>query len=173
MHSAGSTIYDLLIADHALVMSALDGIEKITDPDRCKDVFSFVRTELIMHSKAEEEVFYRPLREAIKNGAIEADNDLIKTSFDDHDEIEHLLMDIQLSSAHDNDWIEKIRELRSVIKHHVIKEETDLFHLAKTVFSTEEAEDIAIRMMEKKANLSIENPHALFRAKAKEVRRRA
>lgn len=162
MHSAGSTIYDLLRTDHEIVMSALDSLEKITDPERRKDVFSFIRTELVMHSKAEEEVFYRPLREATSNGL------LIGSSFDDHHEIEHLLMDLQMSSAATEEWMDKVRQLRGVILHHVMKEETDLFRLAQTTFTTEEAEDIAIRMMEEKGKLGMENPFVVAARKMKE-----
>jgi hemerythrin superfamily protein len=164
MYSAGSTIYDLLKADHAMVMSALDSLEKITDAVRRKDVFSFIRTELVMHSKAEEEVFYQPLREVANHDML-----LVESSFDDHHDIEHLLMEIQMTSALNESWIEKVRELRGIILHHVTKEETDMFNLAQEYFSVEEEEDMAIRMMEEKGKLGMENPFTVAARKMKDL----
>ncbi len=156
-------IYDLLIQDHRMVMHILDAIEQVSDPERRKDLFSFMRTELVMHSKAEEEVLYQPLRE------LTTDRTLMEGALDDHHEIEQLLMSLQITSAEDADFMKKIRQLRSVLKHHVAKEESDIFHLAQQHYSLEEAQDMGARMMEEKGKFGMENPLAVLTHKFKEM----
>jgi hemerythrin superfamily protein len=156
----------MLKADHRLVLKTLDAIERVSDPDRRRDLFSYLRMELIVHSKAEEEAVYRPLRERIRNDSI------IKDSVEDHHEIEHLLMDIQFTSSHDALWMEKIRELGDIVEEHVRREETELFDLVEANFSAQEAEDIAIHMMEEKGKLSMENPFTVMARKVKEALKR-
>jgi hemerythrin superfamily protein len=157
------TIYDMLKNDHRTVLAAIDAIEKTTDPNRRKDLFSFIRTELTMHSKAEEEVLYRPLRERTQNDM------LLETSFEDHHAVEELLGDIQATDADDREWLDKVRQLRSLLETHIQKEEGPLFELAKSQFGDEEAERISMRMMEEKGKLGMENPVAVLTRKVKEL----
>jgi hemerythrin superfamily protein len=156
-------IYDLLMQDHRLVMKIMDAIEQVTDPARRKDLFSFMRTELVMHSKAEEEVLYRSLRE------LTLDETLVESSFDDHHDIERLLMTLQMGSAATPEWMDHLRELRSIIKQHVEKEESDLFHLAQQHYSMQEATYMGIRLMEEKGKLGMENPLTVMSRKFKEM----
>jgi hemerythrin superfamily protein len=158
-----TSIYDILKADHRIVINVLNAIEKIYDPERRKDLFSFMRTELVMHSKAEEEVLYKPLRQKTNEEV------LLETSFEEHHEIEHLLIDIQTSSARSDDWLDKVRQLRSVIERHVAREESELFRLAQIQFSTEDAENIGVRMMEEKGKLGMENPITVMGRKIQEM----
>lgn len=166
MQSAGSTIYDILSADHAMVASAMDAIEHISDPTQRKNVFSFIRTELVMHSAAEEEAFYRPLRKAVRN---QREKEMIEHAFDDHHDIESLLLELQTSSAAKSSWMDKIRELQSIFRHHVREEESHIFRIAQDIFSTKEAKDIAIHMLEEKGRLGMENPFAVAMHKVREL----
>lgn len=156
-------IYTILKNDHQRIFQAIDAMEQLTDSDRKKDLFSFIRTEIVMHSKAEEEVFYRPLRGKA------ASKSLIEHSFDEHHEVEHLLFEIQTTSADDSKWMEKIRQLRAVLTHHIQKEETEIFQLAQAQFSAEQAENIGTRMLEEKGKLGMENPLTMISRKIKET----
>jgi hemerythrin superfamily protein len=162
-------IYNLLQNDHRLVLDAFDAIEKVNNPDRCEDIFDFMRTELLIHSKAEEITFYRPLCARVKT----RDKELIDGSYDDHERVENLMSDIKSTSARSNKWMDMVLELRSALEDHIDKEETQVFSLARQVFSNDEAEDIAFRMMEEKGRLSMENPMALVSLKFKEMGRRS
>lgn len=154
-------VYDILKADHRLVINIIDTIGKVTDPDRRKSLITLVHTELAMHSKAEEEVLYRTLRDRLK------DNDLIHNSFEDHDEIDRVLAKLQFSSAKDEEWMETLRHLRAALQRHIVKEETDLFNLAQHQFSVQEAEELGTRMLEEKGKLGMPNP---FMAAARKFR---
>jgi hemerythrin-like domain-containing protein len=158
-------IYNLLQNDHQVVLDAIDAIEKVNNPDRREDLFDFMRTELLIHSKAEEEVFYRPLCARVNK----EDKELIDGSYDDHERVENLLSDIKGTSTRSDRWLDMVLDLREALEDHIDKEEGELFSIAREVFSTDEAEDIAIRMMERKGWLAMENPIALFSLKFKEM----
>lgn len=156
-------IYDILKTDHRLVIDIIDTIGKVTDPDRRKSLITLVHTELAMHSKAEEEVFYRTLRDRLE------DNEIIHNSFDDHDEIDRVVAKLQFSSAKDEEWTENLRHLRAMLQRHIVKEETDLFNLAQHLFSMQEAEELGTRMLEEKGKLGMPNPFMVAARKFKEI----
>lgn len=116
-----------------------------------------------MHSKAEEEVLYRPLRRRIN------DKRLIEISFDDHDEIDKLIMKLQMSSAHSDKWMENVRRLRKVLIKHIELEEGELFEHAQEAFSDMEAEDMAIHLLEEKSKFAMPNPVMVAARKVKEL----
>lgn len=157
-------IYDILKTDHRQVMDIIDTIGKVTDPDRRKSLITLVHTELAMHSKAEEEVLYRALRDRL-----EEDDDIIHQSFEDHDEIDRVLAKLQFSSARDEEWMENLRHLRAMLQRHIVKEETDVFNLAQHQFSNREAEELGTRMLEEKGKLGMPNPFMVAARKFKEI----
>lgn len=156
-------IYDVLKLDHFMVLSIIDTIEMVGDPDRRKDIFSLMRTELVMHSKSEEEVLYEPLRKRTGNGW------LVESSEDEHHEIEEYLMKLQTGSADEEDWLENLRGLRAVLQRHIHKEETDVFHEAMKFFNTQEATDMTALFLEGKGKLGMENPLTVAAKKIKEL----
>jgi hemerythrin superfamily protein len=155
-------IYDILRADHKNVLNIMDAFEKAGDDER-KGILTLVHTELAMHSKAEEEVFYRPLKKRLAN------DEIIDNSFDDHDEIDKLLGKLQFSSAKKEEWMEKIRKLRMVLEHHIKVEESQLFPLAQEKFSEPEAKQIGLRMLAEKGKLAMPNPVTVAARKVKEL----
>lgn len=156
-------IYDILKADHKQVIDIIDTIGKVTDPGRRKSLITLVHTELAMHSKAEEEVLYRTLSDRLE------DDEIIEHSFEDHDEIDHLLAKLQFGSAKDEEWTDNLRHLRAVLQRHITKEETDVFNLAQHLFSNQEAEELGTRMLEEKGKLGMPNPFMVAARKFKEI----
>lgn len=158
-------IYDVLRMDHKMVIDAFEAIEALDNPDRRKDVFRFIRTELTMHARAEEEVFYRPLRERVHG------NFLLESAFNDHALVDSLLLELQILSAASPNWLDTARALRAALQRHIMKEEYDIFRIAEQHFTTLEAFEMGCRMLEEKGKLGMENPiHALgkkLKAKAK------
>jgi hemerythrin superfamily protein len=155
-------IYDILKTDHRNVLNMMDAVEKADEDDR-KSILTLVHTELAMHSKAEEEVFYRPLKKKLSNHVI------IDHSFDDHDEIDKLLGTLQLSSARKEEWMENIRKLRMVLERHIKTEESQVFLLAQEQFSSQEAQQIGLHMLAEKGKLGIPNPVTVAARKVKEL----
>lgn len=156
-------IYDILKMDHRQVIDIIDTIGMTMDKDRRKHIITLVHTELAMHSKAEEEVFYRSLRDRLKDG------DIIDHSFEDHDEIDRLLARLQFTSADDEEWMEHLGELRALLQRHIMKEETDVFTLAQERFTTEEATEMGVRLLEEKGKLGMPNPLMVAARKVKSM----
>ena len=149
-------IYDVLKMDHRMVLSVIDTIEMIPDGSRRKDMLSFVRLELNMHANSEEEAFYNPLRERLAESTFAGQ--MMETAEDEHHHVEKMLMKLQMGGGESEDWLSDLRELRAMLQRHILKEESDVFHLAQEVFTTMEAADMAARFIEGKGRLGMENP---------------
>ena len=156
-------IYDILMKDHRTVMDIIQSIIKTPDAKKRKHMFSLVHTELAMHARAEEEVFYNPLRERLR------ETNLIEESYDDHDEIDKLLAQLQASDAADAEWMAKLLKLQTVLRNHIATEEDDLFERARKLFSEEEAEEIGVDMLSEKGKLGMPNPFTVAVKKVKEL----
>lgn len=165
-NSAGRAmnIYEVIRHDHRRLLDVLASIVATpeTDMELRKRLFSYFRTELVMHSKAEEDVFYSALKRSDLGRA------LVEESMNDHHALERLVMDVQTSSLRLDDWIGKLRTLYQVIETHIEKEESEVFTLAKQLFSAQDAEDLADRMLADKSHYVIENPVAIVSKKIRE-----
>lgn len=156
------SIYDILRTDHRMVLQALNAIEQINDENRRKDLFAFVRTQLMAHSRAEEDVFYTPLKQRL------GDTPLMQSSYGEHQRLDELLVKLNHGSA-DADWMNNLRELRMVLLRHVQREETEAFPAGQKVFSDSEAQEIGIRLLEEKGKVDMPNPVAAIGKKLKQA----
>lgn len=156
-------IYEILKVDHRIVLNIIDTIEQSSDAHRRKHLITLAHTELVMHSKAEEEVFYRPLREQT------GDDALLGHSFEEHDRIDLLLGKLQAGAADSAEWMRDLRELREVLEAHIALEEKDVFSLAQQTFSDADAMEIGARMLEEKSRFAMPNPVNVALRKAKEL----
>lgn len=160
----GMNVYEVIRHDHRRLLDILNSIVATPEANReqRKRLFSYFRTELVVHSKAEEEVFYGALRRSDLGRA------LVEESMDDHRTLERLMMDVQTTSSRDDEWIGKLRTLHQVIETHMEKEESEVFTLAKQLFSAQDADDLADQMLAEKSHYAIENPVAVVSKKLRE-----
>jgi hemerythrin-like domain-containing protein len=149
-------IYEVLKMDHRMVMSIIDTIEMIPDGSRRKAMLSLMRVELNMHANSEEEHFYNPLRARLNESSTAGQ--MLETAEDEHHQVEKMLMKLQMGGGESEDWLDYLRALRAMLQRHILKEESDVFHLAQEVFGTLEAADMAARFLEGKGRLAMENP---------------
>lgn len=158
-------IYQLIADDHRRLQDILESIEA-TPPhehERRINLFSHFRTEIVMHSRTEEEVLYKPVRE------LAHDEMLIDISMEEHHDIERRVLDIQADSADSEEWIAKVLDLRAVLERHVQKEEQEVFRVAQTLFSNRQAELLADRMLEEKGKLGTEDPFVVIGRRIREM----
>src|SRR4051812_38197681 len=107
----------LLKADHRKVVKLFQQFETAQDDGQKQDLVKQICTELIIHSKLEEELFYRACRE--KN----VESDLLDEAQVEHDGAKVLISDL-LSGEPGEDYYEaKVKTLSEYIKHHVAEEE--------------------------------------------------
>lgn len=107
----------LLKADHRKVEALFEQFEKARDSDRKEKLVKQICTELSIHAKIEEEIFYPACA-----GQIE-DEDLLDESYVEHDGAKVLISELLNSNSGNEFYEAKVTVLSEMIKHHVKEEE--------------------------------------------------
>lgn len=128
------TIFEALRNDHLKVTRLVNELIMLEEGDEIrKDLIEQIRDELIPHARAEESVFYNPLR------SIEQAKDLVRHGYKEHMEAESLLRLLQVKDKVDMDWKSTAQKLRQALAHHIQEEEGEIFTVAKKYITNEEA----------------------------------
>lgn len=119
----GADILELLRRDHHRVDHLLDQIEatETSDERRRAQLFAQVTAEIEVHSDAEDQVVYACFE------AREGAEDLVEDMRQQHEHIEQMVEELDQTEVTADDWIDKLRELRQLVRHHVDEEEGVLF----------------------------------------------
>jgi len=133
-------IYEVLKRDHDILKNHLEKLLALDEEDdNGREVLvKQVRDILIPHVRAEESVFYNSLR------AFDLAKDKAMHSYREHMEAETLLRMLQIRDTFDTEWKEAARKLKSSIESHIAEEETEMFTLARGLFTDQEAEMMAV-----------------------------
>ncbi len=128
-------IYETLIRDHERIKKAIDTLLLLADDatDDRIEALHRIRDSLIPHERSEEAVFYNSLK------AVRPDHPLLGQSFDEHRDIEALLHSLLQTDPFDSDWRRRALALKREFAAHREQEETELFDLAKSCLTEEEA----------------------------------
>lgn len=127
-----TSILDLLKRDHEKVTRLLTEIEAVDSDEQRDQLFAQLVGEIEVHAQAEEDVFYATL---------DADDKLEATLDDarqEHDEVDQLLEEMDEIGSAGVEWLDKLRELRQRIQHHVDQEEGAIFERAREVLGAEQ-----------------------------------
>jgi len=136
--------------DHNEVDALLDSIAECEDGDERGRLFQEMKTKLLAHSHAEQEVLYNKL---------EASPDEESRSFAHEGKNEHQLVEQQLtkmSSGYDrmsDQWSAELKVLHELVEHHVNEEETTGFSCARDDFETDELERMGQQFQSRKQQL--------------------
>ena len=131
--SAVADIFELLRRDHRNVRALLDEIEGAEDDRQREGLFAQLVNEVEAHSQAEDDVLYTTL---------EVTGDLadrIDEARQEHDQVESMLEELDGLPVSGDDWLEKVREIRLLLEHHVAEEEKQIFPLARGAIDGDEA----------------------------------
>jgi hemerythrin superfamily protein len=131
--TAVADIFELLRRDHRNVRALLDEIEGAGDDHERRGLFAQLVHEVEAHSQAEDDVFYTSL-EAAGDFA-----DPIDEARQEHDQVESMLEELDGLPVSGDDWLEKVREIRLLLEHHVAEEEQQIFRLARGAIDDDEA----------------------------------
>jgi len=134
--------FTLLKADHDKVAGIFEKLEPTTERGvkTREELFTRLFTELDVHARIEEEIFYPALREADQT------HDLILEAFEEHAVVKQLLGELDELAKDDETWGAKLKVLQENVEHHVDEEENELFPKARKVLSTEEANALGERL---------------------------
>jgi hemerythrin superfamily protein len=138
---ASKGIFELLKQDHREVEDLMRRIENAEDEQTCMALFAELKTALLAHSQAEDEVLYSRLDED------EVTEALIGEARDEHQGVEDLLEELG-EIEDDDDWMERFQDLKQSVQHHVSEEEGELFAAARKVLGDDEIEELGTEFAE-------------------------
>ncbi len=140
-------IYALLRKDHAYLQELMLLLGKAKTDMQQRRVVAQLRMEFIIHSHAEEEVFYSALEHRD-----ETFSDHIIRSKEEHGRIQAMFKPL-LQADTEATRQSLIEELNEMLEKHLDSEEMQVFSVAESNFSEEEAETLASQMKAKKKQL--------------------
>lgn len=127
-------IYEALKKDHVEVLDLIDELISLKEDDDYREILiKQISDALIPHSRAEESVFYNTLR------AVNAPKKEVFHGYKEHLEAEALLKTLQGKEKLNMEWKSVAMKLRDALSHHINEEETEIFSIAKEVFTDDEA----------------------------------
>ncbi|MFN7038227.1 MAG: hemerythrin domain-containing protein [Alphaproteobacteria bacterium] len=145
-------ILEYLKNDHDKVRNLLTRL--VSEPIN-KDLFIEFQEELMLHNKVEEQIFYKELQERAGNLDIIAD-----ASKKEHSLVEDIINYINTNKFEPQECKVLIPILKATIEAHILKEEENIFSLAKNIISEEERNMLGKKFAEEKErNVGNVKPH--------------
>jgi iron-sulfur cluster repair protein YtfE (RIC family) len=143
--------FNLLKADHEKVADILETIDGTTERaiKGRDELFARLKSELELHTRIEEEIFYPALEEA------EETRDIILEAYEEHRLVKQLLEELESAPKDDEQWTAKFTVLKENIEHHVEEEEGEIFKKARRVLSEEEIEALGERLQAAKQEKAV------------------
>ncbi|HLN99922.1 MAG TPA: hemerythrin domain-containing protein [Pyrinomonadaceae bacterium] len=139
-------VFALLKADHKKVAGIMEKLDSTTERGvkTREELFTQLKTELDVHARIEETIFYPALEEADET------RDITLEAFEEHRLVKQLLGELESMNKDQEEWTAKFTVLKENVEHHVEEEEGDMFPKARKVLSDKQAEALGTRMEEAK-----------------------
>ncbi len=132
----------LLKEDHRLFRKLLEEGDETTE--RAKktrmELLDRLVTELKVHEKIEEEIFYPALREYDKT------KEIVLEGYEEHHVADLIAAELKKTDVSDERWAAKWSVLKENLEHHIEEEEEDMFKKARTLLDKSELVALGERM---------------------------
>jgi len=130
----GKDIFSLMKADHDKVEALFQKLEKTDEhATYTRDKFyEELRTELAIHTEAEEMTLYPTLK------LVEQTQDIGFEAVEEHAIIHYLINKIDGTPYDSLEWMAQLKALREVVRHHVKEEESVMFRKMRKAFTEDE-----------------------------------
>ena len=134
--NSNDTVFDLLKRDHREIQRLCELILKRNKKPLPEKKISFheLKELVTAHAKAEEAVFYEPLRTACRIKGDDKGLDQVLEGFEEHHVAELLLNEISMIDVSDERFFPKMKFLSETLDHHIQLEESTIFKVAKKDF---------------------------------------
>ena len=134
--------FTLLKADHKKVAGILEKIDETTERavKTREELFTQLKTELDIHTRIEETIFYPALKDADET------RDITLEAVEEHKVVKTLLGELESLGKDKEEWTAKFTVLKENIEHHVEEEEGEMFPKARKVLGEDGAETLGTRM---------------------------
>ena len=137
----------LLKADHDKAKKLMDELETTTERGvkTREEKWTKLLKELTIHENIEEEVFYPALIEHPKA------KDIVLEAMEEHHLVDDIVEQLKGTPFDDEHWGAKFKVTKENVEHHIEEEETEMFKIARQVFTNDELEELGSRMEAAKA----------------------
>lgn len=142
----------MLRADHKRVSGLFDDFEKARSPMKMKALVAKICTELTVHARIEEEIFYPAFKAALK------DHELVPEAHVEHDCVKDLIAQVEGIEPDGELYKARVKVMGEFVKHHVKEEQTQMFPKAKK--SGLDLRELGRQMHARKQELLAESPNA-------------
>jgi len=150
MKKRAMRVTTLLKKDHRLVSGLIATLEMTPRSNRAirEKLFEQIRTSVMVHAQAEEEVLYPAIRTLIAS-----DGESPVDAYREHQEVKDLLSDLRTMDISTDPFDSKFAIFKSKLDHHVEEEENEMFPKLIRHTSEEQQEDLGFRIHERKVRL--------------------
>jgi hemerythrin superfamily protein len=141
---------ELLKQDHKEAMGMIDELQTADKGNRTltKQLFTQLKQALTLHTQMEEQVFYPALEKH------EETSDMIQEAYSEHQDVDELLAEMATMQAGNDDFMDRLTELRDNIEHHVGEEESEMFPAAERVLGESRLQEMGRQMQQMKQGKS-------------------
>jgi hemerythrin superfamily protein len=135
-------IYERLKQDHEEVKGMFERI--IGGRGDQSGAWDELSKELTAHERAEEKVFYEPLKEG--DGAMEA----ALLGYEEHHAADLFVKELSRNKTGSEQWMAKLQVLEELVLHHVVEEEGEIFQKAREVIDEDRAREMVSEFQKQK-----------------------
>ena len=148
---------ELLKEDHREALELLDRLENLEDELDQDDegvevlpteLFNQLKSALTLHTRLEEQVFYPAMRE------FDETREQIGEALEEHQAVDQILDEMSDLSPGDEEFIDKLEELKENLEHHIEEEEDDLFPKAEELCTKKRLDEMGRQMQQMKQGRS-------------------
>ena len=141
---------ELLKQDHQEAAGMMDELETADkgSMNATRDTFRRLRDALTLHTQIEEQVFYPALEQH------EETRDMIGEAHSEHDEVKQMLAEMSAMTPGNDEFMDKLTELRDSIEHHVEEEENEMFPKAEQILGESRLQEMGRQMEQMKQGKS-------------------
>jgi hypothetical protein len=148
-------VFTLLRRDHEKVSSIFKQIYgefgQPDTPERHR-LFRQLKRELELHAEVEDLHVYRVFQQA------ESTRDDAREALEAHRKIKTLLDELEAAPAYEHQWVSKFQNLHKLVEKHVATEENEMFRKAKAVMTSQEADELGLKVETAKQAISRNAP---------------
>lgn len=140
----------LLKSDHDRVKSLFAQFEDNKEnEDEKRKIAETIISEMMIHERIEEDVFYPAYRQA----ADKEGRELVAESVEEHHVVDLIVEELQTVELDDEQFDAKFKVLKENVEHHIKEEEEEMFPDAKKIMDKATLDELGDVMFELKTNL--------------------
>jgi len=141
----------LLEEDHKKVRKLFRDFEGLGERSTKKkqELSDKIRSELVVHTSIEEEIFYPAVQDKVE--------EMIAEAIEEHNVVDRLLLEIRELTPEDEAFTAKMTVMIENVEHHAEEEEKELFPTVKKAMGMEVMRSLGERMMRRKMELMREH----------------